>query len=89
MCAFVSHHTGLRREAGWPVLHLVHEFHASRSGLTSLRGGPVAGVAAWMQQLDLMEHNGVKAEIEAAYLHSGFGTFARDLASRLAAHLII
>jgi hypothetical protein len=36
-----------------------------------------------------MELNGVKAEIEAAYVHSGFGTFARDLATRLAAHMYI
>ena len=67
------------RKIGW----------SSRSVLRSLRGSLVGGVPSWMQQLDLMEHNGVKAEIEAAYVHSGFGNFARDLASRLAAHMYI
>jgi len=61
---------------------LLHSYN--RGVLKSLRYGPVGAVPAWSQQLDFMEHNGVKAEIEAAYMHSGFGTFARDLANRLA-----
>ena len=54
-----------------------------RSVIRSLRGGPARQLPAWMHEVDIMEANGVKAEIEAAYQQSGYGAFTRELASRL------
>lgn len=36
-----------------------------------------------MYELEAMLLNGVKAEIESAHLHAGFGTFVRDLADKV------
>ena len=54
-----------------------------RAVLRSLRNGPMSAPTKWMHELDIMEINGVKAEIEAAYKHFGYGAFVRDLARRL------
>ena len=54
-----------------------------RSLIGSLHQGPVAQEQSWLHELDVMELNGVKAEIESAHSRAGFGAFARDLAEEL------
>lgn len=54
-----------------------------RQVIRSLSGSSMRKNDQWMRELAIMEANDTKAEIEAAYRHSGYGAFARDLAARL------
>lgn len=54
-----------------------------RSVIKSLKSGPLRELLEWIHEINTIEVNEVKAEIEAAYNHSGYGTFVRDLAMRL------
>ena len=58
-------------------------FYIARMVIRSLKDGPIADLPLWLYELEIMEANGVKAEIEAAYKHSGYGAFTRVLARRL------
>ena len=54
-----------------------------RSVIRSLKTGPLQKLPQWLHQIQTIDINGVKAEIEAAYRHSGYGAFVRDLARRI------
>ena len=60
-----------------------------RSVIRSLKNGPVRELPQWLHEIHTIDINGVKAEIEAAYKHSGYGSFVRDLARRLQEGLYI
>ena len=51
--------------------------------INNLRNGVLLHNDAWLQELDLMEEWGCKAELEALYNVYGFAGFSETLAQRV------